>query len=66
MNKTLYGILSVADDDLTALVAAVVHVVKERHYNQDEARQEMEDVVARLRAAVEAESEKSAQCHRLR
>jgi hypothetical protein len=52
MDKILYGILSVADDDLTALVAAVVHVVRERCYDQRGAQEEMEQVIAQLRAAV--------------
>jgi hypothetical protein len=52
MDKTLYAILSVADDDLTALVAAVVHVVEGRHYNQRGAQEGMEQVVAELRSAV--------------
>jgi len=60
MDKTLYAILSVADDDLAALVAAVVHVVEGRHYDRQWAQEEMEDVIARLRAAVRVEAAKEA------
>jgi hypothetical protein len=52
MEKTLQTILAAADDDLTALVAALVQVVERRHYDQRGAQEEMERVVAELRAAV--------------
>jgi hypothetical protein len=52
MDKTLHAILAAADEDLTALVAAVVRVVEARHYNQRGAQEEMERVVAQLRSAV--------------
>jgi len=60
MDRTLRAILSAAADDLTALVAAVVHVVEGRHYDRQGVQQEMEDVIARLRAAVEVETVKEA------
>jgi hypothetical protein len=40
-----------------ALVAATVHVVKGRHYNEEGARREMEQVIAELRKAVGLEAE---------
>jgi hypothetical protein len=52
MDKTLDAILIAADDDLTALVNAVVQVVERRHYDQRGAQDEIEQVIAYLRAAV--------------
>jgi hypothetical protein len=45
-------ILKAADSDLAALVEALIEVVKERHYNDEGARAEMEQVTADLRKAV--------------
>jgi hypothetical protein len=52
MDQTMRAILAAADEDLTALVDAVVRVVEARHYNQQGAQDEMEAVAAYLRSAV--------------
>ena len=52
MDNILKTVLAAADGDLTTLVDAVVHVVEERHYNQQGAQKEAERVVRYLREAV--------------